>query len=166
VLTQAERRPPHPSRTESSLLSRVTGFLSSIGIVVRLEPIDHATILPGLTVDHGELVVDQARLRHVGDVLHEAAHIAVTPADERPGLNVNVGDDGGSEMAALAWSYAAARHLDIDPRIVFHDGGYRGGAQSLIDNFDNGRYVGVPILAWRGMTTDRDFPIMSRWLAD
>jgi hypothetical protein len=152
--------------TTSPVLSRATEFLSSIGIVVRLEPIGHATILPGLTVDHGELVIDQALLRHVGDVLHEAAHIAVTPAIERAGLNVNVGDDGGSEMAALAWSYAAARHLDIDARIVFHDAGYRGAAQSLIDNFDQGYYVGVPILVWRGMTTDRDFPIMSRWLAD
>jgi hypothetical protein len=149
----------------ATVLERILEFLTSTGLEVRLEPIEAPTVLPGLTVDHGALVVDEARLTHVGDLLHEAGHLAVVPATERSGLTANVGDDGGNEMAALAWSYAAARHLGLAPEVVFHDGGYRGGARALIDNFESGHYIGVPILVWREMTTTEAYPAMERWLA-
>jgi hypothetical protein len=144
---------------------RILEFLTTIGLEVRLEPIEVPTILPGMIVDHGVLVVDEGCLAHVGDLLHEAGHLAVVPAAERAELTANVGDDGGNEMAALAWSYAAARHLGLAPQVVFHDGGYLGGARALIENFEAGRYVGVPILVWREMTTMETFPSMVRWLA-
>jgi hypothetical protein len=81
--------------------------------------------------------------------------------------------DGGEEMAAIAWSYAAAIHLGIDPAVVFHADGYRGGAASILDNFAHGRFVGVPLLQWFGMTFDAEqaaangapaFPAMRRWI--
>jgi hypothetical protein len=149
----------------ATALERILEFLTSTGLEVRLEPIEVPTVLPGLTVDHGALVVDEARLTYVGDLLHEAGHLAVVPAADRSELTVNVGDDGGNEMAALAWSYAAARHLGLAPEVVFHEGGYRGGARALIDNFEAGRYLGVPILVWREMTTTEAYPAMDRWLA-
>jgi hypothetical protein len=148
------------------VLARIVDFLATVGVDVRLERIDRPTVLPGLTIDHGALVIDEAALAHVGDVLHEAGHLAITPLADRAALNTNVGDDGGNEMGALAWSYAAARHLGIDAAVVFHDQGYRGGARALIENFVAGRYIGVPMLAWRGLTTERDYPVMRRWLAD
>jgi hypothetical protein len=146
-------------------LERIVDFLTTIGLEVRLQPIEAPTVLPGLTVDHGALVVDADRLSHVGDVLHEAGHLAVVPGADRGALTVDVGSDGGNEMAALAWSYAATRHLGLAPEVVFHDDGYRGDARSLIENFEAGRYVGVPILVWRGMATNEEFPVMARWLA-
>ena len=48
-------------------------------------------------------------------------------------------------MMAIAWSYAAAVHLGLDPAVVFHEAGYRGGSGSLIENFAQERYIGVPI---------------------
>jgi hypothetical protein len=51
--------------------------------------------------------------------------------------------------------------------VVFHKEGYRGGSQSLIDNFRMGRFIGVPMLRWMGMIADeRHFPSMSRWLRE
>ena len=148
-----------------TVLARILEFLTTIGLEVRREPIERPTVLPGITVDHGTLVVDEARLTHVGDLLHEAGHLAVVPAPDRGRLTVDVGADGGNEVAALAWSYAAARHLGLAPEVVFHDDGYRGGARALIDNFEAGHYIGVPILVWRGLTTTEAYPSMERWLA-
>ena len=55
---------------------------------------------------------------------------------------------------AIAWSYAAAVYMALPPAFVFHERGYRGGSQALIDNFSNGRSVGVPMLAWLGLAVD------------
>ena len=74
---------------------------------------------------------------------------------------------------AIAWSYAAALHIGIDPAIVFHDGGYRSGSKAILENFGAGRYIGVPMLAWLGMThfdgrapvaNPNSFPKMENWL--
>ena len=40
---------------------------------------------------------------------------------------------------AIAWSYAAGVHLGLSASLVFHEMGYRGGSQALIDNFSMGR---------------------------
>lgn len=45
----------------------------------------------------------------------------------------------------MAWSYAAALHLNIDPKIVFHEGEYKG-SESLISIFASGGSLGVPLL--------------------
>jgi hypothetical protein len=77
-------------------------------------------------IQRGVLVVDEAQLSYPSDLLHEAAHLAVAPAAGRNLLDGDTGDDGGEEMGAVAWSYAAALHLRLDPAVVFHAHGYRG----------------------------------------
>jgi hypothetical protein len=147
------------------LTNRIAGFLNEIGLPVRAGEIPEPTFLPGIHVFGGVLVVDEGRLAYPGDLLHEAGHLAVTPAARRDSIDGNAGDDGGEEMAAIAWSYAAAVHLELSPDVVFHAAGYRGGSSSLIDNFGAGRYVGVPYLKWIGLTGDA-YPAMTRWLRD
>ena len=80
---------------------------------------------------------------------------------------------GGDEMAAMAWSYAALVHLKLDPGVVFHSHGYKGGAQSLIDAFNEPGGPGIPLLQTYGMTVDHrnaaargvdPYPHMIRWL--
>ena len=129
------------------------------------------TFLPGIEIDHGTLRVDALRLTYPGDLLHEAGHIAVAdPAERRqPKLSPNDGD----EFAAIAWYYAAVVKLGIDPRIVFHSGGYRGWSEAFVENFAARRYVGVPLLQWYGMAIElrtagsragEAYPHMLRWL--
>lgn len=125
-----------------------------------------------MTVRRGALLVDPARLEWPGDLLHEAGHIAVTNPAARASLD-EVASDPAEEMAAIAWSYAAAVKIDLDPRIVFHDMGYRGGGAYLADAFLTTGPPGLPMLQWYGMTLDARaakqqnqpaFPHMLRWL--
>jgi hypothetical protein len=150
----------------------ILAFLDRIGIAVTLEPIAEDTFLPALRPRGGALIVDPERLEWPGDLLHEAGHIAVTDPALRPQLD-DVTGDPGEEMAAIAWSYAAAVEIGLDPAVLFHPHGYRGGAQAMIDNFTVGRGVGIPMLAWFGMSAEphraaadgmRPYPHMVRWL--
>ena len=124
-------------------------------------------MLLGIAVREGVLVVDPARLAYPGDLLHEAGHLAVCDPALRDAL-ADVSDDPGEEMAAIAWSYAAARHLELDPAVLFHADGYRGGGDLLIAAFEGRGGPGVPLLQWWGMTRGWDgeppFPHMLRWL--
>jgi len=151
---------------------RILAFLDSIGIKVAAEPLGEGTFLPAMAIRGGLLVVDPDRLRYPGDLLHEAGHIAVTEPALRPALNT-VPDDPGEEMAAIAWSWAACRALGLAPEVLFHEEGYRGASRAFIENFTNGRTLGVPMLAWFGMTAEPNraaatglapYPAMSRWL--
>ena len=97
---------------------RMAAFVRGIGIEVRAEQLADATFLPGLDIRHGAVVVDEERLSYPGDLLHEAGHIAVAPPEQR--AEPALAPSGGDELATLAWSYAAARHLGLDAGVVFH----------------------------------------------
>ena len=154
---------------------RIVAFLREIGVEVRVAEINEETILPGISVDHGTILVDEFRLTYPGDLLHEAGHVAVTPAERRKRLDGDVGKKASEEMMAIAWSYAAAVHLGLDLRILFHAGGYKGWSEALIENFTQGRYFGVPMLQWIGLTADEKrakemslaaYPAMIKWVLD
>ncbi|MGD0959427.1 MAG: hypothetical protein ABSB19_06445 [Methylomonas sp.] len=123
---------------------------------------------------YGSIRIDQARLTYPGDILHEAGHLAVIPPECRRLHYIKTGKIQAEEMAAIAWSYAAAVHLDIDLAVLFHSG-YKGGGQYLIDNFSAGRYIGLPVLQWLNMAHDarqaagtglQPYPAMQKWLLD
>jgi hypothetical protein len=154
------------------LTERIVSFLREIGLSVTAQRITHHTVLPGIDVEHGGLVVDDDRLAWPCDLLHEAGHLAVAEPAKRASLHHNVGDDGAEEMMAIAWSYAAALHIGIDPALVFHDA-YRGGGPAILEAMRNGG-IGVPMLGYAQMTYyDRvappgaiPFPHMIRWLRE
>jgi hypothetical protein len=79
------------------------------------------------------------------------------------------------EVEAIAWSYAAALELGLDPAIVFHDGGYQGRSASLLMTFGLGVYPGIEGLQAAGMTATPQlaerlgippYPRMIKWLCD
>ncbi len=131
------------------LVARIAAFLRSIGIPVEGAALEDETFLPGIAVVNGGLRVDPSRMAWPGDLLHEAGHLACGDPARR---DEGVSDDPGEEMAALAWSFAAATHLGLDPSVPFHQGGYRGGGAWLAETFSRGGYVGVPMLAMWGLT--------------
>jgi hypothetical protein len=156
-------------------MEQIVGFLREIGIGVRIREIAHATFLPGIHIESGGLVVDGARLLYPGDLLHEAGHLALMDPVRRARADGDAGADAGEEMGAIAWSYAAALHIGIDPRVVFHDKGYKGSAKSIAWNFAEGRYLGVPVLQWKGLALEARkahvqslpaYPHMLRWLCE
>jgi hypothetical protein len=164
---------------KNPLTQKITDFLTEIGLEVIPNEFDGATFLPGILIRDGKILVDEAKLAFSGDLLHEAGHLAVAPANVRnrlsdevelPDFNMDLIESG-----AIIWSYAAALHLEIDPRIVFHENGYRGNSESLLFNFSLGVYIGVNILEEAKMTVTGErateshaapFPKMLKWLRD
>ena len=143
---------------------RICEFLDGIGLPVRFGETADGTFLPGIRIAGGGLTVDREALLYPGDLLHEAGHLAVMTAEERASCDGDAGEDGGQEMAAIGWSYAAALAIGIPLEVVFHAQGYRGGSDSLLENFAEGRYLGVPLLQWYGMTGAGEYPAMRGWV--
>lgn len=146
-------------------------FLEGIGIALEAAPVE-ASQLPGMTVYHGRVRIDPQTLAYPGDLLHEAGHLAVCDPASRDSIE-RIEPDPGDEMAAIAWSVAAARACDIGLDVLFFDDGYLGAAAAFRENFAAGRTLGVPMLAWFGMTAEPHrevessmpaFPVMTRWL--
>lgn len=149
------------------LTGGIVAFLSEIGIVVRTGSIGRPTLLSGVIIDGGGLLVDESRLAYPGDLLHEAGHLAVMSAAQRSSASGDLLTDPGEEMAAIAWSWAAILRMGLDPRVVFHPDGYKGQSASIVENFSAGRYLGVPLLAWFGLVeSEKTYPTMKKWLRD
>ncbi len=155
--------------------AQIIAFVRSIGLPAELGEVADDAFLPGISIAHGGLRIDPARLRFPGDLLHEAGHLAMLPAAERSPVDGRLPVEGGQEMGAIAWSYAAALHLGLDAAVVFHDAGYKGDGASLRENFRQGHYLGVPYLQWIGLSWEanqavargqRAYPQMVRWLRE
>ncbi|RYD95733.1 MAG: hypothetical protein EOP54_15295 [Sphingobacteriales bacterium] len=154
----------------------ILSFLSDIGIPYKLEPIKGYTFLPGVKMSEGTLIIDIDQLLYPGDILHEAGHLACMPPEIRKEMSDNLPNNdlhAGGEMMAIGWSYAACIYLKLDAELVFHEHGYKGGLESLLENFEQSRFIGVPLLQWLGMTFDEQnaktlgfepYPIMQQWI--
>lgn len=152
-------------------MAKLVTFVRSIGIEVRACPIDWKTQFQGLEIRAGTVLVDEDQLIHPGNILHEAGHIAVHDPARRAELKFS--PSKGEELSALAWSYAAAVHLGLGSELVFYPGSYHGWDTSLVENFAEGRYLGVPLLQRYGMAIEarlsserglKPYPHMLRWV--
>ena len=154
-------------------------FIERIGLEVVRERIDQETFLPGIRVANGRILVDESKLIYPGDLLHEAGHLALATSKIRSTLNGEVAFPGVRmepvEAQVMAWSFAAALHIGLDPSVVFHEGGYHGASESLLLNFKLGAYIGINGLEDAGLTVFGDkavesglppYPHMIKWLRD
>jgi hypothetical protein len=158
-------------RFEDPLTQVIADFIAGIGIPVRHATLPHMTFMPGIEIRRGGLDVDEMRLMAPGDLLHEAGHLAVKASNER-GVDRLLATPA-EEVATLAWSYAACLHLGLAVEVLFHRLANGDLHDSLIENFAQGRYVGLPLLHLWGMTIEPrqaaagdppPFPHMRRWL--
>lgn len=155
----------------AALTRMILQFIGEIGLPVREGPVSATPVLPGMEIRGGVLIYDPQSDFAPGDLLHEAGHLAVCDPLTRD--NELFESTPGDEMTAIAWSFAACRHLGLPSRVVFHADGYRGGGDSLADNFDDGLYMGHPLLHTYGMAIDPrwatpegppPYPHMLRWI--
>jgi hypothetical protein len=153
------------------LVIKLATFVRSTGIEVQACSIDWKSRFPGLDIRAGAVLVDESKLIHPGNILHEAGHIAVHDPARR--LHPTFSPTKGEELGALAWSYAAAVHLGLGAEVVFYPGSFAGWAAALVENFRDGRYLGVPMLQRHGMTVEprlaaergvEPYPHMRRWI--
>ena len=153
---------------EENVINTIIDFLNIINIKVIEQELDDDTFLPGLSIIADTILMDKKRMKYPGDLLHEAGHIAVTEKKIRPliGSNKMISNwpNYGDEIATILWSYAAVCHLKIDPKIVFHPGGYKNESDWLIEQFKNKNYIGLPLLEWMGFCKQEEFPLMKKWL--
>ena len=164
---------------QQHLVQKITNFLHEIGITTHKQQLDEPTFLPGVLIDKGALIIDEEKLLYPGDLLHEAGHIAVMTNEDRNSVRGNVGEDtdaskaGGEELSAIAWSYAALKHLDLPPEVVFHPNGYKGASDWFIEQFASGKNLGVPLLQWMGLCYTeapkenpeiKPYPHLIKWL--
>ncbi|MBC3919247.1 hypothetical protein H8L32_17285 [Undibacterium sp. CY18W] len=160
-------------------LKTVLRFLDRIGVKVIERELLHTTFLPGLDLGPGCIYVDYGRLKYPGDMVHEAGHLAVTPSSQRALIGSAEQDKDwppqGEEIAAILWSFAAARELDLPLDFVFHGDGYKDDSAWLIETFEAGTYIGLPFLEWAGLSLGavraekegkEAFPAMIRWMRE
>lgn len=161
------------------LTNKIADFLTAIGIEAVPARLDDGCFLPGIVVENGRLLVDESRLEYPGDLLHEAGHLALAPADVRPYLSGEVIIPGANmdtmEVQVTAWAYAATVYLGLEPQTLFHQGGYKGKSESLIFTFSLGVYPGANGLEDFGMTAAGEnarrlgvapYPNMLKWIRD
>ena len=160
-------------------LDSIVAFLTEIGLPVREDKIPDETFLPGLCISNGTLLFDRTRLKWPGDLLHEAGHLAVTPAAQRHKLDDRLSGQEeapyAGEIETTAWSFAAAAHLSLPLTELFHSGGYRGCGDRLVFTYSSGCYPGAAGLAHAGLTAIGadaraagvpPYPHMLRWLRE
>lgn len=161
-------------------IQKICTFFDEIGIAWKICTLpDEPTFLPGIRIDKGCLQFDLEKLKYPGDLLHEAGHLAAETPERRAVMSDNVDEDqnpaASLEMAAVLWSYAALRHLNLPVEFVFHAEGYKGDADWLIEQFAEGNYLGLPLLQWMGLCWDENkaklnnqapFPHMIKWLRE
>lgn len=152
------------------IIEQILKFFDEIGLSYTKADIGEHSFLPGLKIYQGALQIDLNHLKYPGDLLHEAGHIAVTPANLRDQLTGDMkflGHTAAEETAAIAWSYAACKYIQLKPSIVFHPDGYKGASQNLIKAFEEGGGFGFPLLHYWGMCeqigTPEGYPIMHKW---
>ncbi len=157
----------------NQVTQKIVDFIIEIGISVHKELINEKTFLPGILVKNGGLAVDEDKLCFPGDLLHEAGHLATLLPEKRATVYNDVSKNAGDEIVTLAWSYAAAVYLDINPYIVFHDNGYKGDSKWLVEHYKGGGELGIPLVEWMNLSyskerakqeNEKPFPIMKQWL--
>src|SRR5258708_36167735 len=119
---------------------------------------------------------DESKLSYRGGLLEEGGYLAMAPASLRHSLSDEVTIPNVRmetvEIQTIAWSYAAMVHLRLEPKVVFHDGGYGVESERLLFNFSNGVYIGINGLVDAGLTAIGksaaemgvpEFPHMIKW---
>jgi len=158
------------------IIDTIVTFLREIGLEVLLERHEGDSFLPGIRIKSGGLSIDPDQVLYPGDLLHEAGHLATLPYAVRCELDGELPDidlHRGAELMSLAWSYAACLKLEMPPQVVFHADGYKGDADHLIRNFEDGIYIGLPMLQYQQMAYDENnaaslnvkpVPYMQDWI--
>ncbi|SOC30957.1 hypothetical protein [Thalassospira xiamenensis] len=131
--------------TSTSDLHKVVEFLAdTVGLNATFEA-GVSGFCDGVVIRAGSLVVDP-QVCAIGDLLHEAGHVAITPGryrrlmsdDLREGLKLmlddveKLGPDSEvfqpamqcSDPEATAWAWAAGMHLGLKPEIIIEDDAY------------------------------------------
>lgn len=156
----------HQQKTSLRFVSRARDFLKKIGMPIEVVPSyipDPAdTFFKGVWIANGKLHFCPARVQ-VGELLHEAGHMALMPKSQWGDLPTGRWKDdslypplGGfkylGDAAVEAWDYAAALAADIPELCVFVNG-FNGNGLVVWELFDRRKHPGFTLLRFLGMSS-------------
>ena len=177
-----------PIGNDPVLVAKVTAFLCAIGIQCQHGKVGRSFI-NNVRIHAGALVINSKST--VGDILHEAGHVAIVPESLRHHAQ---GDLSGLERAiskamdkvtyeqwerddpaakallqigdpeATAWAWAAGKHLDLPEHLIIQDDHYDGEGATIRFMLSHKQYAGI-----NGMVTSRmlarigAYPDLQRW---
>lgn len=175
-------------------LTTVASFLNDIGLEARMvDQLGAPSFLKDVCIDHGTLQFTENAL--VGDLLHDAGHLAVIPARFRIQMHGNLYKSfreilknldhmdpedpeavallNGDDLAATAWGWACGRHLDIDPQVIITPESFGHEGDHIRRMLSMNSYFGIQALQATGFCLARDlcvsgrsvFPKLNFWLA-
>lgn len=172
-------------------LKLVEAFFNSIELPFRVcfnaQILD--TFIPGAWIESETLWCEPTRLECIGDLLHEAGHLALTPsrfrflwtrtefdgdAVQSIPLLLRCGQENplfrhlidGDEQAAIAWSYAAAISIGLEPTTLHLHQHFDGQWKEIVNALKVKRHAGVNNLQHVKLTSRANFPQMVRWLQE
>jgi hypothetical protein len=154
-------------------LRRIQAFLDRVGIVMTQTPDPVEGFLPGVRIVHGGLLVGPGA--DADSILHEAGHLATTPAPFRDLMHGNV--TGGqkkmadallagvldpecdlvvqamqcSDAEASAWAFAAGRAIGLPDDKIILDSSFDGGGASIRQALALSAYLGINGMVRAGM---------------
>ena len=153
-------------------LGLAEAFLNSIGLPCVRRP-GASGFIVGVEIVHGSIHFDPL-VAHVGDILHEAGHIACLSAPFRAVANGNIAgaqralleaasaadlhpDDPRMRAAlqtgdaeATAWAWAAGKHLGLKEDLIIRDQDYSNDGASVRLGLSLNAHLGIHGLAHAG----------------
>lgn len=165
-------------RAQSAHLMRVVSFLRGIGIPSDVVP-GAKGFMPGVRIHQGGLQISPEAA--LGDVLHEAGHLAVLPGrfrrlacddvsvvqrlmlDTVDFSNPDVGEARAAlqsgDAEATAWAWAAGEYLELDRAQVVRNRDYGGAGRDVRISLEARAYLGINGLASAGFCVTRPGPL-------
>jgi len=175
-------------------LLAAASFLRSIGLQL-IEDSEAKGFCTAVTIHDGTIRFDPTRAV-ASDLLHEAGHLAVIPAEYRPRAGDNVDEiietmcaEIGAAIAtdpnydpdaphiraimqageteATAWAFAAGRASGLPDHVIIQDHDYDGAGRDVRIGLAMNAYLGINGLVHGGMcVSTKTYPALTRWLQD
>lgn len=164
-------------------MKRVIDFIEGIGIKVIITDNLNNPFIDDVQIVNGDIHIKQTT--QVSNILHEAGHLAIIPANLRNLANGDLDECFESifkltshldpehpiqraliqcsDTEATAWAWALGKNLGIPEELIIRDEDYEGEGGSIRLMLKSKCYFGINGLAASGMTSINDFPKMKVW---
>lgn len=152
------------------MLHETISFLQSIGLPTMVGTVPESSFLPNIFIRHGTIQVTSGVL--IGDLLHEAGHLAVVPSRFRPLMHgalyrsfdqifeqlANLEPTHpdviamlhAEDTAATAWSWACGVHLGVAHDDIITTEAFDGDGAGIRSMLSRHQYIGIHALQGSG----------------
>lgn len=168
-------------------MEEIIAFLNEIGIKTSRGNVPSNSFMPNIAIQDGSIIYNKDAT--LGDLLHEAGHLAIIPKKYRPMCQGDMDESmraifdkaeiagemipdstiycaliQSSDPEATAWAWSAGRHIGIEPQDIIADYLYEGTGADVRLMLSLNCYLGINGLRAAGMLTSvKSFPHLTQW---